>query len=59
MNFSKTWWEFVKVGGNNNFRETGGECTEAGKIGGNSKIGRKIQNLWSMTKEKVIRNFGG
>jgi len=34
-----------KVGGNNNFRETWGECTETGKIGG------EIRNLWSMTKK--------
>src|SRR6218665_1422412 len=31
VNFSKT--KFVKVGGNNNFREKGGKCTETGKIG--------------------------
>jgi len=37
VNFSKTGGKFVKVGGNNNFRETGGKCTETGKIGGNSK----------------------
>ena len=38
VNFSKTGGEFVKVGGNNNFRETGGKCTETGKIGENSKV---------------------
>jgi len=42
----------VKVGGNNNFRQSEEKCTKTGKIGG-------IQNLWSMTKNKVIRNFGG
>ena len=43
---------FVKVGREyNNFRETRGNVTEAGKIGGHSKIGGKI-------REKVIRNFG-
>ena len=30
-----------------------GKCTKTGKIGG------KFKNLWSMTKKKVIRNFGG
>jgi len=35
---SKTGGKFFKVGGNNNFRETGGKCTETGKIGGNSKF---------------------
>src|SRR6218665_618711 len=30
--------KFVKVGGNNNFRETGGKCTETAKIGRKLKI---------------------
>jgi len=34
VNLSKTEGTFVKVGGNNNFRETGGKWTETGKIGG-------------------------
>ena len=38
VNLSKTGGKFVKVGGNNNFRETGGECTETAKIGGHSKF---------------------
>ena len=29
----KTGGKFVKVGGKNNFRETGGKCTETAKIG--------------------------
>ena len=46
MNFSKRGGKFFKVGGgNNNFRERGGKCTEIGKIGG-------IRNLWSMTKKR-------
>ena len=35
--FSKRGGKFVKVG-RNNFRETGGKCTETGKIGGNLKF---------------------
>ena len=38
VNFYKTDWKFFKVGGNNNFRETVGKCTESGKLGGNSKF---------------------
>jgi len=39
MNFwKKREGKSVKVGGNNNFRETGGKCHETGKIGGNSKF---------------------
>ena len=38
MNFSKTGGKFFKVGGNNNFHETEGKCTETGKTGGNSKF---------------------
>ena len=33
MNFPKTEGHFFKVGGNNNFRQTGGKCTKTGKIG--------------------------
>ena len=36
--------KFVKVGGNNNFCEIGGKCTETAKIG-------EIRNLCSMTKK--------
>ena len=32
VNFYKTEGKFFKVGGNNNFHETGGKCTETGKI---------------------------
>src|SRR6218665_174557 len=45
VNILKTRGKFFKVGGNNNFRETGGKCTEIWKIG------RGIRNLWSMTKK--------
>src|SRR6218665_349881 len=38
VNFYKTGGKFVKVGGNNNFCETGWKCTETGEIGGNSKL---------------------
>ena len=38
VNFSKTDGKFVKVGGNNKFRETGGKCTETGKIGGKFEV---------------------
>jgi len=38
VNFFKTEGKFVKVGGNNNFRETGAKCTETGKIGGKFEI---------------------
>ena len=38
LNFSKTGEKLFKLGGNNNFRGTGGKCTETGKIGGNSKF---------------------
>ena len=37
-NRSKTEGKFVKVGGKNNFRETGGKCIEARKIGGKFEI---------------------
>src|SRR6218665_3067814 len=53
VNLSKTEGNLSKYGGNNNFRETGGQCTDIGKIRG------EIRNLWSMTKKKVMRNFGG
>ena len=43
----------MKVGGNNNFRETVGEMYR--KRENREEIG----NLWSMTKKKVIRSFGG
>ena len=45
--------EFWKQGEIQNFRESGGKCSKTGKIGG------QIRNLWSMTKKKVVRNFGG
>jgi len=35
-----------KYGGNNNFRETEGKCTETGKI-----YGGEIRNVWLMTKK--------
>ena len=38
VNFSKTEGKFVKVGEKNNFRETGGKCTETGKIRGKFEI---------------------
>src|SRR6218665_1220443 len=48
MNFPKTEGEICESrGGNNNFRES------------NKQNRREIQNAWSMTKKKVIRNFGG
>ena len=37
------------MGGNNKFRETGGKCTETGKIGGGKF---QIRNLWSTTKKR-------
>ena len=43
VNFPKAGGKFVKVGGNNNFRQSEEKCTKTGKIG------EKIQNLWSMT----------
>ena len=38
VNFSKTGGKFLKVGGNNNFRETEGKCTETGKKPGEFEI---------------------
>ena len=38
VNLPKTGGKFVKDGGKNNFRETGGECTETAKIGGKFEI---------------------
>jgi len=38
VNFTKSGWKIAKVGGNNNFPEIGGKCTETAKIGGNSKF---------------------
>src|SRR6218665_3693374 len=38
VNLPKTGGKFVKDGGKNNFRETGGKCSETAKIGGNSKF---------------------
>src|SRR6218665_2974750 len=53
-NFPKTGGKFVKVGGEIIiFANQGGKCTKTGKIGGDT------QNVWSTTKKKVIRNFGG
>src|SRR6218665_2168384 len=46
VNFFKTEGKFVKVGGSNNFRQSGGKCTKTGKIGG------ETQNLWLTTKKK-------
>ena len=48
----KTGGKFWKVGGKNNFRETGGNVLKYRKLG-------EIRNLWSMTKKRVIRSFGG
>ena len=38
VNFTKSGGKFAKVGGNNNFHEIGGKCTETAKIGGKSKF---------------------
>jgi len=38
VNFSKTGGKIFKVGGNNNFRENRGKCTETRKIGGTFEI---------------------
>ena len=53
----KTGGKFVKVGRKNNFRETGGKCTETPKIGRKFEIcGRSLkkQKFWRMS-----RNFSG
>jgi len=57
--YVKSRWFFRKQGGifesrgeHNNFRETGGEMYW------NRETEGEIRNLWSMTKNKVIRNFG-
>src|SRR6218665_3670969 len=34
VNFPKTGGKFLKVGGNQNFCQSGGKCTKTGKIGG-------------------------
>ena len=35
IHFTKTGGTFLQVGGNNNFHEIEGKCTETGKVGGN------------------------
>src|SRR6218665_2241260 len=53
VNLSKTGGKFVKVGGRIIFTKQGEnvlkQCENRGEI----------ENFWSMTKKKVIRNFGG
>jgi len=36
--FDETRGKFAKIGGDNNFSEIGGKCTEAAKIGGKLQI---------------------
>ena len=51
LNFLENRGEILKSRGEIiNFRESGGKCTKAGKIGGNPKF---------VAKKKKVRNFGG
>jgi len=54
VNFSKTGEKIFKVGRNNNFCETGGKCTETGKIGRIRNLKKGHQRFCQMTMEKFV-----